>query len=199
MVATVYDHIEQNNRNTVFLILMFPACLAVIIYLLLFAALVLTGEPSIIADGLYIAEMLHINPLDMNAENVEIVPAAAVASMGITLMAVVPIFCFTSLWMLIAYLSGDKMILRASDAAAVSKPDNPEVYRLVENVAIAAGLPCPKLYIIKDDSLNALPREGIPKTPVLPLPQGYLLNLTAKSWKPLSLMKWGISVIVIFG
>ena len=177
MVATVYDHIEQNNRNTVFLILMFPACLAVIIYILLFAALALTGEPSIIADGLYLAEMLHINPLDMNAESVEIVPAAAVASMGITLMAVVPIFCFTSLWMLIAYLSGDKMILRASDAAAVSKPDNPEVYRLVENVAIAAGLPCPKLYIIKDDSLNAFATGRNPENASITLTTGILAKL----------------------
>ncbi|MFH1193823.1 MAG: M48 family metallopeptidase [bacterium] len=55
-----------------------------------------------------------------------------------------------------SYYAGDKMALSASGAEGpIKKENNPYVYRMVENLAITAGLPMPKVYIINDDAPNA--------------------------------------------
>ncbi len=55
-----------------------------------------------------------------------------------------------------SYYGGDKMALSVSGAKGpVKKEDNPYVYRLVENLAITAGVPMPKVYIIADAAPNA--------------------------------------------
>lgn len=57
---------------------------------------------------------------------------------------------------LFGYYGGDKVALLTSGAhGPVRKEDNPYLYRLVENLAITAGLPMPKVYIIPDSSPNA--------------------------------------------
>lgn len=57
---------------------------------------------------------------------------------------------------LVGYYGGDKVALLSSGAKGpISKEDNAYVYRLVENVAITAGLPLPKIYIIADATPNA--------------------------------------------
>ena len=40
-------------------------------------------------------------------------------------------------------------------ARPIEKNDHPELYRLVENLAITAGLPLPKIYIINEAQPNA--------------------------------------------
>jgi heat shock protein HtpX len=54
-----------------------------------------------------------------------------------------------------SYFWGDSIALAMTHAQAVKKPDNPELYRIVENLAITAGIPAAKIYIINDDSPNA--------------------------------------------
>ncbi len=49
----------------------------------------------------------------------------------------------------------DKIVLKMTGAQEVQKNDNPELWNLVENLAITAGLPMPKLYIVDDPSPNA--------------------------------------------
>lgn len=56
---------------------------------------------------------------------------------------------------LTSYFAGDKIALAASGAKPIAKEDNPYVYRIVENLAITAGIPAPKVYIIPDPALNA--------------------------------------------
>ncbi len=56
---------------------------------------------------------------------------------------------------LISYYYSDSITLAISHAQPVEKKDNPEIYRLVENLAITAGLPMPKIYFIPDQSPNA--------------------------------------------
>jgi len=53
------------------------------------------------------------------------------------------------------YYKGDKIALMASGAKEISKEENPYVYRMVENIAITAGLPMPKVHIISDQAMNA--------------------------------------------
>lgn len=58
-------------------------------------------------------------------------------------------FSFSSFWF------SDKIVLALSSAKLIEKQDNPELYRLVENLCIASGLPFPKIYIIQDNQPNA--------------------------------------------
>ena len=62
---------------------------------------------------------------------------------------------FSVIYCLISYYSGDKAILSLSKAKEVTKKDDPFLVNTVEGLAIAAGLPQPKVYMIKEDSINA--------------------------------------------
>lgn len=57
---------------------------------------------------------------------------------------------------LFSYYGGDKVALFSAGARGpIAQEDNPYVYRIVENLAITAGMPMPKVYIIEDQSANA--------------------------------------------
>ncbi len=55
----------------------------------------------------------------------------------------------------VAYWWSDKIVLASSHAVPVQKSDNPELYRVVENLAITAGLPTPRIYIVNEAQPNA--------------------------------------------
>ena len=55
----------------------------------------------------------------------------------------------------ISYWYSDKIVLAMSDAKEVTRDNALELYRIVENLCIAAGLPLPKIYIINDTAPNA--------------------------------------------
>jgi heat shock protein HtpX len=54
-----------------------------------------------------------------------------------------------------SYWFSDKIVMSISHARAIEKKDSPELYRIVENLAITGGLPTPKVYIIDAPALNA--------------------------------------------
>ncbi len=54
-----------------------------------------------------------------------------------------------------SYYYSDRMVMALSRAKQIEKKDNPELYNLVENLAIGSGLPMPKVYIVDDPSPNA--------------------------------------------
>lgn len=55
----------------------------------------------------------------------------------------------------VGFFAGDSIILATSGAQQIEKRDNPELWRIVENLAITAGLPMPRVYIIDDQAPNA--------------------------------------------
>ncbi len=60
-----------------------------------------------------------------------------------------------TIMVLVGYFRGDAVALAASGAKAIEKRDHPELYNLVENLAIASGIQTPKIYVIQDPSPNA--------------------------------------------
>jgi heat shock protein HtpX len=56
---------------------------------------------------------------------------------------------------LLSYWYSDKIVLAMSGAREIKKEDSRELYNLVENLCITAGLPLPKIYIIDDTAPNA--------------------------------------------
>jgi heat shock protein HtpX len=53
------------------------------------------------------------------------------------------------------YWYSDKIVLGMAGARPIEKKDHPELYRIVENLCITAGLPLPKIYIIDEAQPNA--------------------------------------------
>ncbi|MEK7631776.1 MAG: M48 family metallopeptidase [Patescibacteria group bacterium] len=56
---------------------------------------------------------------------------------------------------LVGYYSGDKVALWSNGAVEVTKEQNPYLVRMVENLAITAGLPQPRVYVMQDEMINA--------------------------------------------
>jgi len=54
-----------------------------------------------------------------------------------------------------SYWYSDKLIMASFSAQPIEKKDNPELYRIVENLIITAGLPMPKVFIINTPQINA--------------------------------------------
>lgn len=61
-----------------------------------------------------------------------------------------------AIYALIQYFAASKLALAMTGAQEISKADNPRLFRIVENLAIATGMPTPKVYIIDDPAPNAL-------------------------------------------
>ncbi|MFW5853626.1 MAG: M48 family metallopeptidase [Patescibacteria group bacterium] len=55
----------------------------------------------------------------------------------------------------VSYWKADKIALKVTGAEPASPDRYPELHRLVENLAITAGLPKPRIYIINDSAPNA--------------------------------------------
>lgn len=79
-----------------------------------------------------------------------------------------------------SYYYSDKIVLATSGAKQIKKQDNPELFRIVENLCIGDGLPMPNIYIINDPSPNAFATGRDPKHAVVCVTTG-ILSLLDKS------------------
>jgi len=84
---------------------------------------------------------------------------------------------FSSSMSFISYWYSDKIVLKMSQAKEIKKQDNPELYRLVENLCITAGLPLPRIYIVEEISPNAFATGRDPKHAVIAVTRGLLEKL----------------------
>lgn len=84
---------------------------------------------------------------------------------------------FSILMNFFSYWFSDKLVLAISGARLIEKKDNPELYRLVENLCITAGLPLPKIYIINESQPNAFATGRNQKNAVIAVTQGLLERL----------------------
>jgi heat shock protein HtpX len=80
-------------------------------------------------------------------------------------------------WMLVMVLGGKRMILSLSGAKPIKKADAPELYRLVENLAIRTGIKTPEVYIMEDDSMNAFATGFSPDKAAVTVTRGLLNKL----------------------
>ncbi len=76
-----------------------------------------------------------------------------------------------------SYWYSDKIVLSMSKAVPIEKKDNPELYRVVENLCITAGLPVPKIYIIQEQQPNAFATGRDKNHAVVVVTQGLLQRL----------------------
>ena len=76
-----------------------------------------------------------------------------------------------------SYWFSDKFILSMAQAKLIEKKDNPELYRIVENLCITAGLPLPKIYILNEAQPNAFATGRDSKHAVIAVTKGLLEKL----------------------
>jgi len=76
-----------------------------------------------------------------------------------------------------SYWWSDKLVLALSGAKEVQKRDAPDLYNIVENLAIAGGLPTPKVYIINDPAANAFATGRDQRHAVVAVTSGILERL----------------------
>lgn len=81
---------------------------------------------------------------------------------------------------LIQYFLAAKLALAMNGAKEVSKRDAPELYRVVENLAITTGMPMPKVYMIDDPAPNAFATGRDPNHAVVCATTG-LVSIMTKS------------------
>ncbi|HRR45734.1 MAG TPA: M48 family metallopeptidase [Candidatus Paceibacterota bacterium] len=84
---------------------------------------------------------------------------------------------FSILTSISSYWFSDKVVLTMSHAHPLKKEDNPEIYRLVENLCITAGLPLPKIYVLEEDQPNAFATGRDENHAVIALTRGLLEKL----------------------
>jgi heat shock protein HtpX len=74
----------------------------------------------------------------------------------------------------ISYFAGDKVVLALSGAKPIVREEYPFIYNVAEGLAIAAGIPMPKLYLIDDPSPNAFATGRDPKNSSIAVTRGLL-------------------------
>jgi heat shock protein HtpX len=85
---------------------------------------------------------------------------------------------FLSIFMSVgSYWYSDKIVLSMARAEPVEHKDNPELYHIVENLCITAGLPVPKIYIIPEMQPNAFATGRDKNHAVVAVTQGLLQRL----------------------
>lgn len=77
-----------------------------------------------------------------------------------------------------SYWFSDKIILSMTNARLIDMKENPDIYRLVENLCIATGMPMPKIYILENEiQPNAFATGRDEKHAVIALTKGLLDKL----------------------
>ncbi|MCD5381265.1 MAG: M48 family metalloprotease, partial [Candidatus Pacebacteria bacterium] len=73
-----------------------------------------------------------------------------------------------------SYWFSDKIVLKMTNAKQISKEQAPDLYNIVENLAITAGLPMPRIFIVNDPAPNAFATGRDPEHAVVAATTGLL-------------------------
>lgn len=136
--GTFRDRISVNKRNSLLLIAVFIAFVAVFGYVIGFAWI---GDPTGALFGLALA------------------------------------FVVGTVSGLATYYGGARMVLATSQAREVTHDEAPVLYNVVGEMALAGGLPMPKVYIIDDTATNAFATGRDPEHASVAVTSGLLEKL----------------------
>jgi len=100
-------------------------------------------------------------------------------ALNTTVQVAVPTFVVCLVWLIISWAFGDSMMMSGAGAHEIhdDTPENKKIFRMVENVALAAGLPTPRVYIIPDNGLNAFATGRSPNDASVALTRGIINKL----------------------
>jgi heat shock protein HtpX len=104
-----------------------------------------------------------------------LVAYAALSYFGGSTTAIVPIavgFALLSVWG--SYYSSDKLVMHMTGAQVIQESANPKLFGLIQEMALASGLPMPKVAVVTDDAPNAFATGRDPKHAVIAFTTGIL-------------------------
>jgi heat shock protein HtpX len=104
------------------------------------------------------------------------VDAASALQLGALSGAGAAVTCFAL--MSLGYFQGDRFILSVSGAHPMERAQDPQLYNVVEEMAIAAGVPMPQVYLIDDDAPNAFATGRDPEHASVAITRGLRTKLT---------------------
>ena len=81
-------------------------------------------------------------------------------------------------WSAISLAVGDKMVLSMAGAKEIDKQDAPQLYNVVEEISIAAGVPMPRVMVLETDALNAFATGNRIGSGTIAVTRGLLNSLT---------------------
>ncbi len=81
------------------------------------------------------------------------------------------------IWILIALFFGDRILLGMTGAEEVSPEEEAQLHNVVEEMAIAAGLPKPRVFVIETPALNAFAAGLKPEKSAVAVTRGLLDKL----------------------
>ena len=87
------------------------------------------------------------------------------------------LFVFGAVWSWVAFSQGDRIVLRLTGAREVSADDEPVFHNVVEEMAIAAGISRPRLFVIETGALNAFATGMSPARSAIGVTRGLLDSL----------------------
>ena len=149
MPQTFRDLIAANKRNSAILVVVF--CLFV----------------TVVAMGLGLATIAYFSPSAVSHLNFGRALLIGAIAGGISLLIST-----------LAYYSGDSMVLAVSGAREIEHEDDPELFNVVEEMAIAAGLPMPRVYLIRDSAPNAFATGRDPQHAAITVTSGLRRKLS---------------------
>lgn len=76
-----------------------------------------------------------------------LIPSAIAGAVAAAVVGVI-----ASSW---SFYGGAGAILKMSGAREIAKPDDPRLFNVVEELSIAAGIPIPRVFVIKSKAMNA--------------------------------------------
>ena len=88
------------------------------------------------------------------------------------------VISITLIWFVIAWFFHAQIILKSTGSIATDRKSNPRIYNLTENICISRGIIMPKIFIMKDDSLNAFSSGIDQKTFAISLSTGIIDKLS---------------------
>ncbi len=124
------------------------------------------------------------NAVSQNKRNTVLIMAVFVVIIGIIGVFIgmamdsyslsVIIFICAMLYAWLQYFIAGKLAMAMTGAQEIEKNDAPELWRVVENLAITSGMPMPKVYIINDPAPNAFATGRDPKHAIVGATTGLL-------------------------
>ncbi len=145
---TFRDLIAANKRNSIWLVAIF-VLFTVAVAVLLSLAIVAVVDPTRLETANW-------------SEAVLIGGIAAVLSL---------------LFSIVGFYAGDSLVLGVSHAQAIGHDDDPVLFNVVEEMAIAAGVPVPRIYVIDDSAPNAFATGRDPEHASLAVTRGLRAKL----------------------
>jgi heat shock protein HtpX len=167
--AGLYGHIRNNNIKSVLLLVGFVVQVGVL-------WLAVTLAPAGLGSYLMKIRMT----IDLNHEPTQNEIYAALFQQWMILAyyyAYVPVIAIV-VWFAYAYMSHRELIRAATGAQPISRLTESKLYNLVENLAIASGLPMPRVEIIETNALNAYAAGLGPERATVAVTRGLLNTLS---------------------